>query len=89
MPTRSARAHSLATCFTARRYLQNTTAAISGLLAGTGVPAYAEQSAQLNASLAAFPHPLLDVLQAADLQLQALLAFYNATTWVLPGNGTA
>lgn len=53
------------------------------------MPAYAAQSAELNASLAAFPHPLLDVTKAADLQLQALLAYQNATTWVLPANGTA
>jgi sodium-dependent phosphate transporter len=68
-------------------YLQNTSAAISGLLEGSGVPANSAASAAINASLAALPNPLLDVTNAAAVQLQALQAYRAATTWVL--NATA
>lgn len=57
------------------------------LLEGSGVPAYAAESESINASLAALPNPLLDVTQAATVQLQALQAYQAATTWVL--NATA
>lgn len=58
------------------------------LLEGSGVPAYAAQSAALNASLAALPDPLLDVRDAAVIQLQALQYYQAATTWLL-GNTTS
>jgi hypothetical protein len=69
-------------------YLQNTTAAISAALAGSGVPGAANTSASLNASLAALPFPLLDITPGAELQLQAMQAYAAITTWV-GANATA
>jgi len=63
-------------------YLENTTAVISGMLAGSGVPGTLDQSAQLNASLAALPYPLLNIKPGAQLQWQAMMDYAAATTWI-------
>lgn len=63
-------------------YLINSTEIISGALAGSGVPGTLEQSAQLNASLAALPTPLLDATQGIQVQAQALQFYAAATTWI-------
>lgn len=70
------------------QYLENTTAGISGLLASSGVPGMAEASAQLNASLAALPAPLLNIKPGAALQLQAMQYYAGATVWVGNVTGT-
>ncbi|KAL4447592.1 hypothetical protein ABPG75_004811 [Micractinium tetrahymenae] len=71
-------------------YLINTTEAISAALAGSGVPGTLDQSAQLNASLAALPSPLLDATLGAQVQAQALQYYQMATTWVTcAANATA
>lgn len=70
-------------------YLKETSAQISALLDGSGVAANAATSAALNASLAALPIPLLDPLQAAEVQLAAMQAYAAATTWLAANaNGT-
>lgn len=71
-------------------YLINTTEVISAALAGSGVPGTLAQSAQLNASLAALPNPLLDATLGAQVQAQALQFYAQATTWVTcAANATA
>lgn len=59
------------------------------LMNGSGVPEYQEQSAAINSSLAALPYPILDVTVAAQVQLQAMQAYYEATAFVDPANSTA
>ncbi|KAI3429392.1 hypothetical protein D9Q98_005487 [Chlorella vulgaris] len=67
-------------------YLENSTAAISALLAGSGMAANAAASAALNASLASLPDPLISLQLGTDVQQQALLDYYRATSWT--SNGT-
>ena len=52
------------------------------LLTASGVAANVASAAELNASLAALPSPLLDLRPGAQVQLQALQAYQAATTWI-------
>jgi hypothetical protein len=56
------------------------------LLAGSGMAANAAASAALNASLASLPDPLISLQLGTDVQQQALLDYYRATSWT--SNGT-